>query len=363
MSLMYIYDGQESDHVLQDVVDDFISLIWTDRHIALGNFQCRVPLTPKNLALFQEGNLVEIADSEFTMIVETTRIEKTTMVVAGRELTSILDRRLVLATFPTKPPKLTDYLSQLVADNIGHFALLPERAIPFFFPMFNSPEGFTKQKDYDQISYGQNLLVAIFDLCKEANLGFKVTRVTAGMEFAVYFGVDRSKLNRRVTFRLDDGSVINPETIKGASTEKNVAYVRLPPKEGDGVGEVRKVIRNTDPWNQNLNRREVWIDASSMRSDPNFKEANRFNLMSVLGKTELSKHEYTHTVDFEVSPKTSYQYREDYFLGDIVGVTDQTTDNPTKYQVSEFIHSFEPGKNRSYPTFTKWNYVNDQPIP
>lgn len=363
MTLIYSYDGFDELAPLVGVVDNYSSLIWTDRHIGLGNFQLRVPLTMENINVFAEGNFLEIPESEFTMIVESVRMKDKEMVVAGRELTSILDRRLVLATFPTKPPKLTTYLNQLVADSISHFAILPERAIPYFYTLFSEPSGFTKQKDYDQISYGQNLLEAVFDLCKEANLGFKVTRDNPRISFALYHGVDRSKLNRHVTFRFDDDSTSELETIRGAATEKNVAYVRLPPKEGTGVGEVRKIIRNTDLWNQNLTRREMWIDAASIRSDPNFKEANRFNLMSVLGKTELSKNEYTHAVDFEVTPNGQYVYRKDYFIGDIVGVTDMTTNKPIKYQVTEYIHSFEPGKARSYPTFTKWNYSDDQPIP
>lgn len=353
--LVYVYDGYEDSLPrLVDTFENYVSLIWTDRYLGLGQFQLKLPWSLDAISSLRDGNWVTIESSEYPKIIETIQIEDGTIVAAGRDLTSILDRRLVLQTELTKPPKLSSYLYRLVDDSIGHFAKLPERSIPYLYMTNQEPDDFPHEKGYDQLKYGANLLEAITNVCKEVDLGFRIIKQDPRFYFDVFYRKDHTSYGTNVAFRVDDGTLTNPKTLVSSAQEKNVAYVRLPPKSGEGVGEVRRIIRNTDPWNQNLTRRELWVDASSIRQEPGYTDAKRFDMMSVLGKTELAKdsNERVHILDFEISPKTIYEYGSDYHIGDIVYVTDGTTDKPLRYQVAEYIQSHAAGVTKRFPTLT-----------
>lgn len=354
--MVYVHDGlsDQGNSDFLGVIENYISLIWTDRYSTLGQFQLKLKFSPEAYAILTIGNLVQIHTSEYTKIIETIQVENSTIVVAGRDLTSLLDRRLVLQSELSKPPKLTDYIYELVSDTIGTHADLPERAIPWFISTFYDVEDFPseKQRGYEQFKYGENLLEAIEGACKEVDLGFRVILTRPRFAFELYYRTDHTTYGPKVAFRADDGSIDNVRILQSAAQEKNVAYVRLPPKTGNGIGEIRKIIRNGEEWQQNLTRKEIWIDAASIRSEPGYTDAKRFDMMSVLAKRELTKdeNEKIDVSDFDVSPTPTYKYQKDYRVGDIVLLTDGISGVPRRYQVREYVQTHAAGVTKQYPT-------------
>ena len=82
------------------VVDDYESLIWTDRHDSCGDFQIVFGMKIGLLSIFQEDYYVQIKKSEHTMIIEdiaiSTNVENgAKLTITGRSLESILDRRII----------------------------------------------------------------------------------------------------------------------------------------------------------------------------------------------------------------------------------------------------------------------------
>lgn len=350
---IYVFDGNYELKKALGVIDDFISLIWTDRHIQRGDFKFTVKDTSTNRSLLKMENLLQIEQSEFTMIVEAVQRSKGVLTVSGRDLGSMLDRRIVLQTYLSRPPKLTDYIHQLVADNIGLFALLPERSIPYLNCWFNIPSGFKKQTGYEQTEYGQNLLEAITELCEDVDLGFRLDLEDPRFGFWLYAGVDRTVTKKPIIMRPQDEAVKDFTVVTGNATEKNVAFVNLPPAAGGGgIGEVRKVVRADGVWNQNQPRREIWTDANQLRQDPLFNGRSKAEMMKTWGRKLLAKNKRVHGMDFQINPATVYKYRRDYYMGDLLGILEEGGTKPVRYQVSEYIHSFAKGAYEGYPTLT-----------
>ena len=83
-----------------DVIDEYISLIWTTRYFTNGDFELYAPVSQKLLNVLQIGNYITRHDCNCTMMIE--KIEITThaengnvMIVRGKSLESLLGRRIV----------------------------------------------------------------------------------------------------------------------------------------------------------------------------------------------------------------------------------------------------------------------------
>ena len=87
------------------IIDTYESFNWTDRYNEAGDFEITMVLdtvqhTKELLSIFVEDNYVYLGMSEHLMIIEDLNIttdqeEGNKLVVSGRSLESILDRRIV----------------------------------------------------------------------------------------------------------------------------------------------------------------------------------------------------------------------------------------------------------------------------
>ena len=83
-------------------VENQTSLIWTRKFFEAGNFEIHAPITPKNLELFQTGNIVSIKGAKEAGVIEDIEKEesdiKNEITVKGRFLSSYTDRRIIYGT-------------------------------------------------------------------------------------------------------------------------------------------------------------------------------------------------------------------------------------------------------------------------
>ena len=82
------------------VVDDYESLIWTDRYQEYGDFEIYTPVTADILNVIKQDYYLINRDSEHVMIVEKLLIKTDVetgnhITITGRSLESILKRRIV----------------------------------------------------------------------------------------------------------------------------------------------------------------------------------------------------------------------------------------------------------------------------
>src|SRR5689334_16206887 len=93
-----VYD---TNMVAVAIVDDVESFLWTDRFDRYGDFELYSDFSYQLLNIFQPDRYLQIKYSGHTMIIESVEIKTTAdhkdkIVVKGRSLTSMLDRRIIL---------------------------------------------------------------------------------------------------------------------------------------------------------------------------------------------------------------------------------------------------------------------------
>lgn len=95
--VLYVLD-ENLDYV--GIVENYISLIWTERWSEAGEFELEVPLTYDTFSLLKKDRYLVAKQFEDTMIIETVEIkddatEGKYLSLTGRSLLSILDRRVI----------------------------------------------------------------------------------------------------------------------------------------------------------------------------------------------------------------------------------------------------------------------------
>src|SRR5690242_6166324 len=84
------------------LVENYDSLIWTERFNTIGDFQIQSGDVDRFMTLLPEGTVLTLRESNVPMIVETHNIVRkknkpTNLIIKGRAFESILDRRIAIS--------------------------------------------------------------------------------------------------------------------------------------------------------------------------------------------------------------------------------------------------------------------------
>lgn len=344
---------QASDFTDVDLIENYSSLIWTERYSAAGDFELVLPSNAKSRKLLSKAVYLRIPTSKRTMVCETDFEQSGEIKVTGRSLESILERRVIENAGGTPFTSFLNYVTRLITFNIGVSATEPERSVPGFYVVNEVPAGFIDPTSFDGVKYGANLYTAVKTMCDGRNLGFEIinTPGVSSMQFRFTYGQDLGAYGK-VNFSESIGNITKVSLLKSKVPYKNMALVNLPP-EGNvpGLGQLWRVQPPTGPTPSGLDRREVWTDASDLRKDESLTSINLQERAFAWGFNELVGHAPINEVDFELSPSNVYKIGQHYQLGDIVNVI-----NPeglaVKHRVTEYIQSFSAEGASEYPTLT-----------
>lgn len=334
-----------------DLVENYTSLIWTERYSRQGDFKLQLPWEAYAAGPLSEALHIDIPASSRTMMVESIQ-EGPVVEISGRSIEGLLDQRVVETSGRDIPPGIPGLVSNLVHYNAGAKCDPATRQIPYLWIAPNTIDGYSDPSlGYEPVKYGENLYDAVSRLCDAGNLGFKL--VNAGkrniLSFSVYYGVDRTQKNA-VLFSESVGNIQDVTRFTSKEPLRNVAVVNLPPwDDGTGVGEIWRVSNGTEPTGRD--RREIWTDASELRRDESFNATNKPPRAKAWGKIELLDHKAINKIDFALADKNPYVYEDDYNLGDIVYAMD-SAGRKSKYRVTEYIQSFGPEGHTEYPTLS-----------
>ena len=298
------------------IVDSASSLIWTNRFRQAGDFEIYIPASAEKLELLREDNLVAREDDDMVGIIE--RVELTTdeetgdyLIVTGRDLRSILDRRIVW-----DQTSLTGTVENAMRRLVTDAFISPAIAARKYDKLTLAPaHGYT---DTVSAQYtGTNLLEAIEGLCAAHNYGFKITLESGLLVLDFYKAADRSasqSVNPHVVFSEEYDNLTASTYTRDKTEYKTVALVA-----GEGEGSARKrttVSRSTDQ--SGLHRRELFVDARDVSSNEGeIKDAEYMAQLEERGKSNLSEASIVESMEGSVEA-VQYRYKEDYFLGDIV---------------------------------------------
>lgn len=373
------------------IIDEYESVNWTDRYNEAGDFELTLLMSKDLLDIFKSDFYLYYSGSEHLMIIEGLEIKTDDekgdrLVITGRSLESILDRRIIWEkTRFTLANNFQNSIMRLLTEAFSPIntrwgnAAASRRQLPNFRLVYTYDDAsggpLELTMKMDSIEYwGENLYDVICDLCKSRypDVGFKIiwdqnsTDPENAFKFSLYIGKDRSFGNAAgnlpVSFSPKIENIFNTEYYESVEGYKTTVLIAGKyPKAGQD-DEVEDRISwafrglSLDTYT-GLYRREVFCDARNVpyKDDENvvysWSSVVRPALVEEGRKTlnSLSNKKAT-TFEGEVDYSTTYIYGIDYKLGDIVDVSD-IYGHETKARIVEVTFSDDEEGFSINPTF------------
>lgn len=342
------------------IVDVFESAIWTDRYLGYGDFELYLPMSIEALDIFQIGRYLWTKKSDRLMIIEDIEIETTAedgnkLIVTGRSLESILDRRIIWRT-TTIQGSLQDGIVKLLNENV----ISPSdtrRTIPGFAVRMSSDPEITNLT-IDMQFFGENLYEAIYALCESEDIGFRILpNGSGGFLFELYTGKNRSydqETNPWVVFSPHFENILSSNYLLSDKTLKTAALV-----VGEGEGSAQKTAEAITVNASGLDRKEIFAEAYGVSSSIYDDEGNEtvlpdsqyLEILKEKGREALMEQTVTESFEGEIDSTQQFVYGKDFQIGDIVQVVNEYG-MESKCRVSEIIQSSDVENGEvTTPTF------------
>jgi hypothetical protein len=343
-----------------EVIDNFESLIWTEREKSTGDFDLVLHSTPDFRRLFTTGTHLAMNESDYVMIVENVENKRDAegrpvLTITGRSLEQILVSRIATEGMQglTDDPKwkLTGTpanIARTIFQKICVEGLLsPSDIIPFITSgTMYSPGTILESNVVITVDLEVGTVYArIKELCDAYGMGFRLTRNldTSQLYFEIYSGSNRTSQQSTlppVIFSPDLDNMADVSELASIANHKNVAYVLS--KNGAEIVYAPGV----DPSVTGFDRRVLVVKADDV-SDPAGPGLSA--ILQQKGREALAEAQRTYVLDGEITKYGMHKYRRDYFLGDLVEM--RNSDGATNYmRVTEHIFASDAEGERSYPT-------------
>lgn len=356
---VYILD---SLHRNTAVVDNYESLIWTERFSAYGDFELKLQSTLSNRTQLQAGLWISTEVSYRIMVIET--VEDTTddegrdiLIVRGRSIEAVLTSRLARSILGdlTATPKwsITDdpaaisrkYFHDICVTGILNVGDIIAGVDESRMPLLSAD---TIAEPTDVITFEIDPMT-LYDATKRISdlysMGFRLVRhpTTWVLYYDVYMGSDRTTTQTilpAVVFSTSMDNLSNTTELTSIALYKNVAYVLSP------VGS--KVVYADDVSSSiaGFERNVLVVVADDITSGV---PATASAQMIQRGKEQLSLYQRFTAFDGELNQNSKYKYGTDYNLGDLVEFQNEEGTS-SLMKVTEQIFVSDKEGDRSYPT-------------
>ena len=361
------------------MIDTFTSAIWTVRYDEAGDFEIYTPVRLDYIQAMQIGNYLWNRDSDRLMVIETVEIETDAeegpqLIVTGRSLESILDRRIVTSS-QNFSGNLQSVLFAIIQNEV--ISSGTTRRIPGFSLKTSSDSRITSISILELSIRGENVYDVVCSLCQANKVGWRILpKGAGGFEFELYVGVDRSyaqSVNPYVTFSPSFENLLNSNYIKSFKSYKNSIYAigtyqkevilqnKYKDDNGEWVVEEQTTYEEAEvvTWQYSetatpsgLARREMFVDNGGVNDGEQGGEYATWNAVNKeKAIAELGEHQTTTAFEGELEATRQYIYGEDFNIGDVVQVENEFGITGTVY-ISEIVFSQDANGITIAPTFT-----------
>lgn len=350
---------------LVGLVDVMESIIWTDRYQGWGDFELYVNFSFDAVNLLRPRYYLNVSGSENTMLIESIEIKTTQdsgnkLLVKGRSLAALLERRVIFQTQTYTDSVLQTAILDILYKNGIDSPGQPFRNFPDLHYITSTDPAVTGVDTLSAEYYGQEVYATIKYLCEQTGLGFKLLLDASNtLEFSLYAGKDRSYTqieNPFVVFSPTFDNLVASDYVYSERDYKNACLIS---------GDITDFPRDTLDWYSDhdpylpehayFNRREMFVDAGDLSSkDPatGIPWANYDDMLHQRGKETVLANPIIQTFDGEANTTFGYKYGTDFFLGDIVQIEDMFG-NQERARVTEMVICENASGLTTYPTFQK----------
>lgn len=336
-----------------DIIDDYQSIIWQSLFQGVGEFEIYAPKS--TLKKINLGYYITRPNNEEVGIIENIEIKNEEtggqmVVISGRFIKSILDRRIVY-TSTLKGEGLKywwscepTFLSGKVEEEIRK--LIYKNAVNCDDDKRNITEIYWTDEDISgiaetiktpltgeeadkQVTY-KNLLDYTESILTEYNLGAKMwlDLDTLKFRYKIYTGEDK-------TIESDDPIIFSKEydnltTVNYSINDTNKKNFVLVGGEGEGT---ERICAKVGDWESGLNRREIFLDASSLAQETQDIETYRKTL-ETQGQQTMAQYKTIQTYNGVIDLSNSnLKYGVDFKMGDFITLEDESFDDSINAQI------------------------------
>lgn len=368
-----------------DVVDEYISFLWTERWASFGDFQITTMATPNNKRRFVPDTKLWITQSKRVMIVESVEEKDdiqsgNVLTVKGRCLNSLLEKRvaanidsftdLVETSWDTvgwSPKELLElYFFTICYDgNISPGDIIPylqPQGTTSLYPAENIPD--IDGSTFEWSTKPESIYQAFQDIISAYDVGWRLYKspTDSKLYFESMMGCDRTSQQSAfnpVIFSYDMVNLIDTTNLVDVAKYYNAVLVVYFYK--DSTTELDTTI-------------SVWVESSDLTlSERGFDQKTKIlsvtqipedmvladvpTYLTKLGQEELGRSQSVNVYDGEIAKTTTFVYEKDYNLGDIVEV--RGNDGGTAYmRVVEQIFSSDSSGDSIYPSLITKSFIN-----
>jgi len=338
------------------LIDKFESVAWAERYDTFGSVEIDSYSIDDVLNILQPDYYLGFSDSDRLMVVETLSIKSDSskadkLIIKGRSLESIFDRRIVWGQ-TVLSGNFQDCILALLNSNVIN-PTDPDRKINNFIFSPTTDPLITVLEIESQYT-GDNLYSVISSLCLSQQIGFKVIlNDSRQMVFSLYSGEDRSYAqieNPYVVFSPNFDNFLNGSYFQSKEFFKTITLV-----VGEGEGTDRKsfVLPLPEGGGSDLNRREIFTDASSISQktpDGVLTDEEYALELAFKGLDTLTSNMIQTVFEGEIQQNSMYIYGRDYMLGDILQISDRYG-HEGRVKIIEYFFIEDTRGFRMYPNF------------
>lgn len=318
-------------------VNQYTSLEWTKCYNEYGEFKLKAPITPENLELLKEGNVLWIREDD-AMLIQIVKQDDNSdgtreFEVEGRSLVCLFETRCLWDSVNYESQYASTIMYNIVNKNCVNPSLT-KRKIPFLINAEDAQIG-------GQISYqktGESVYEALCEIAETSGLGFRIKFDPYNKKFVfeAYMGTNRT-INQStvpfVEFSTEVDDILESSFYHNAQDYRNVAWVWGEKMDPDDENWQPQVKHETGDINlAGFKRKELFVDADNVDrviEDDNgdeivLSEAAYKDLLTQRGKEELGENPLSETMEASIRQFGMVQNEldKDYFLGDTVTITD-----------------------------------------
>lgn len=331
-----IYDAEMN---FKGLIENQTSLLWNRKYDDAGSFELYCPVTENNMSLLRIGRLVWKKGSKEAGVIESYTLEqndyKNQITVKGRFLESYMSRRLIRPRYNANNKLVETVMRELLQNAV---------AIPLVH--FGELQGFSERVTF-QATY-KNLLEYEKKLAKYAGFGFRFFPDFSEktITFEIYKGINRSVRqmdNSRVIFSQAYNNLSAVTYNESDQLQKTVAYVG-----GEGEGDARTFVVTGDDTLVGLERREMYVNASDLRSDDLTTEQYQ-EALKQRGNNALEENAFFNSFECTTEADGNFIYQTHYDLGDIVTVRKSNWNLEADLRLTEITEIYETGAVKVSP--------------
>ena len=329
------------------IVEEYESIIWTDRYFEAGEFELYTSADTDLLQILANNECLYMWSSISNRLmfitgyeIETVYDEGSKLVVKGRSLEYLLNRRIVWDRITFKG-SLNDGIRKIINDNVIN-PKDSKRKIPnIYYQDSIDSRILSMTTDFD--FYGDNVYEAVIDLCRRHDVGIKmINDENDHFILSLYIGNDHSydqTENPYVIFSPSYENLGTSNFVKSINNYRNVTQIVV---SKDDNGNPTRIIELNPNNSSGMDRYEMFTDAVEADKEDSYYTGK--------GYDDLYDHKKVIAFEGQVEATKTFVYGKDFDIGDVVQIENEYG-MESKSRVTELVLNQDSNVLEIYPTF------------